>query len=34
MRISPLKQEDDLSEDDQKAEGVEEGDLIQYNQEQ
>lgn len=33
LKISPMKQEDALGEDEQKAEGTEENDLIKYYQE-
>ena len=33
LKISPTKPEDAVSEDDQKAEGLEEADIIKYNQE-
>jgi FKBP-type peptidyl-prolyl cis-trans isomerase len=33
MRISPLDAKDSLTEDEQKAEGIEEADIIEYNQE-
>ena len=33
MKVSPLHPEDDLSEEDQRAEGLEDTDIIKYNQE-
>lgn len=33
LKISPLDPSEAMSEDDQKAEGVEEADIIKYNQE-
>jgi len=33
LKISPTKPEDAMSEDDQRAEGLEDADIIQYNQE-
>ena len=33
LKISPTKPEEAMSEDDQKAEGLEEADIIKYNQE-
>lgn len=33
LKISPTKPEDAMSEDDQKAEGLEDNDIVKYNQE-